>query len=151
MLKVIGVIGPSEPSSEAYSFAERFGELAAKEGWVLATGGKGGIMEAASKGAKKAGGLTIGILPEKGKENANPYVDIVISTGIGESRNLVLVYSADIVVAITLSLGTLIEIATAAKNSKPLLGYNIPEIPGVKIEGIKTPEEGIEKIKTFIK
>ncbi len=151
MLKVIGVIGPSEPSPEAYSFAERFGELVAKEGWILATGGKGGIMEAASKGAKRAGGLTIGILPEKEKENANPYVDVVISTGMGESRNLVLVYSSDVVVAITLSSGTLIEIATAAKNSKPLLGYNIPEIPGVKLERIRTPEEGIERIKTLVK
>jgi|UniRef100_A0A7V3NTE2 uncharacterized protein (TIGR00725 family) len=151
MRKLIGVIGPSEPTEDAKEFAEELGKLIAKEGWVLLTGGKGGVMEYASKGAKEAGGLTVGILPESNKNFANRYVDIAITTGMGEARNIILVNSSDAVVAVTLSAGTLIEIATASKIGKTLLGYKVPEIPGVDLLRVSSPEEAIEILKKSLK
>ncbi|MDI6851816.1 MAG: TIGR00725 family protein [bacterium] len=151
MRKLIGVIGPSEPSEDAKKFAEELGRLIAKEGWIVLTGGKGGIMESASKGAREAGGITIGILPESHKKFANKYVDIAIPTGMGEARNIILVNSSDAIVAVSLSAGTLIEIATAGKIGKIILGYRITNIPGVNLITISTPEEAISILKNLLK
>uniref|UniRef100_A0A7V3ZX22 TIGR00725 family protein n=1 Tax=candidate division WOR-3 bacterium TaxID=2052148 RepID=A0A7V3ZX22_UNCW3 len=151
MRKLIGIIGPSDPSEDAKIFAEELGKLIAKEKWIVLTGGKGGIMESASKGAKEAGGITVGILPEPHKKFANKYVDIAIPTGMGEARNIILVNSSDAIVAVSLSAGTLIEIATAAKIGKIILGYGIPNIPGVNLITVSTPEEAISTLKNLLK
>jgi len=126
---IIAVIGPSEElcNEEIYNFAFDLGKSLAEEGFVLATGGKKGIMEAVFKGAKSAKnyyyGQTIGIIPDADKKSANEYTDIVIATGIGTARNKILINTSDIVVAISGGAGTLSEIAFAWQMKKPLIAY----------------------------
>ena len=105
-------------------------------------------MEAAAKGAKKAGGLTIGILPGFDKQDANPHIDIPIITGLSHARNVIVVRSSDIVVAITGEYGTLSEIALALKMEKVVIGIDTWDIEGVI--KVKTPEEAMEKIKELL-
>ncbi len=135
MKKIISIIGPSEPTSKEYEMAYEVGKYLAKKGYVVATGGKGGIMEAALKGAKEEGGLTMGILPENSPTLVNPFVDLPITTGIGEIRNFVLVNTGILVVSIGISEGTLIEISYALKMGKTIFSYNLPEIPHVFEDG----------------
>ncbi|MBC7326833.1 TIGR00725 family protein [bacterium] len=122
MRKFIGVIGASEPPEELLPIAERVGEEIARRGGILLCGGMGGIMEWACKGAKKQGGLTIGILPTMTRESANPYVDIPIVTGIGYARNLIVVLSSQAVIAIGGAYGTLNEISYALNFGIPVVG-----------------------------
>jgi uncharacterized protein (TIGR00725 family) len=111
MKKIIGVIGGSTCSEEIYNIAYQVGRHIAKKGYLLISGGLGGVMEAACKGAKSEQGLTIGILPTNDKNSANPYVDIPIVTGMGEARNIIIVKSADGIIAIDGGYGTLSELA----------------------------------------
>jgi len=120
---VVGVIGDSEVyNKEELIFAEKLGEELAKKGYIIITGGRTGIMEAVSKGAKKAGGLSIGILPSAYKEEANPYVDIPIPTNLGWARNTIVPLAADVVIAIGGRAGTLIEMCYSWIYSKPIIG-----------------------------
>lgn len=121
----ISVIGESEASPEILQLAEEVGRLIAEAGCVLVCGGLKGVMEAAAKGAKSAGGLTVGILPGSKREEANPYIDIPIVTGLGYARNKLVVKTGQVVIAIGGKYGTLSEIGFA-------LGYGIPVI------GLKT-------------
>jgi uncharacterized protein (TIGR00725 family) len=89
---------------------------------VVVCGGLGGVMEAACRGAKDAGGTTVGILPGHGRADANPYVDVAIATGLGEARNALVVRAADALIAIGGEYGTLSEIALALKAGKPVVG-----------------------------
>ena len=131
MKKILAVIGGSKASANETDLARQVGELAAKKGYVVATGGLGGVMEAASKGARHAGGLVVGIIPFADKQYANPYVDIAIASGLGHARNIVLVQTADVVVAVGGSYGTLSEIAIALKEKKTVLGFGSWTIDGV--------------------
>ena len=135
----IAVIGKEECTGEEYEAAEMAGHLIASNHAVLCCGGRGGVMEAACKGAKEKGGTTIGILPDTGK--GNPYVEVVIRTGMGYGRNVILVQSADAVVAIGGGYGTLSEIAIALKAGKNVFGYCTWEIEGVT--KCITPEEAV--------
>jgi uncharacterized protein (TIGR00725 family) len=127
--KQVAVIGAGECTGDEYQAAERIGELLADHHVIIITGGLGGVMEAAAKGAHVRGGTTVGIIP--GIHGENLHSEIVIRTGIGHARNIVLVQSADAVIAIGGSYGTLSEIATALKIGKPVFGYHTWEIPGV--------------------
>ncbi|MEM0492917.1 MAG: TIGR00725 family protein [Candidatus Thermoplasmatota archaeon] len=113
MRRIIAVCGSDGDdlnlSDYALSIAERVGFLIAEHGGVLLCGGRGGVMEAACKGAKSAGGLTIGILPYS-KEEANSFVDIAIPTGLGNIRNYIVAGSADSLIAVGGRWGTLNEI-----------------------------------------
>ena len=129
---VIAVIGGRSAEAGLLSEAEAAGKLIARAGAVLASGGLGGIMQAASKGAKEAGGLTLGILPGDDKSAANPYVDLPVATGFGIGRNIVLVRTADALLAIGGKYGTLSEIAYALQMGKPVVGIGTWEIEGVK-------------------
>ncbi len=121
MRKLIAVVGDSETDNlEELKFAEKVGKLIAKKGFVLVCGGRGGVMEAAARGAKRVGGITVGILPGFTKEEANPFIDIVVLTGIGWARNQIVVLSADAVIAIGGRSGTLSEIAYAWMYNKPI-------------------------------
>ena len=102
--------------------AEAVGRELARQGVVLVCGGRGGVMEAACRGAKAAGGITVGILPGPHRSEANPYVDIPIVTGLGEARNAIVVKSAQAVIAIDGEFGTLSEIALALRNRIPVIG-----------------------------
>jgi len=109
----VAVAGPGEASAEERDAAEAVGRELARRGAVLVCGGLGGVMEAACRGAKQAGGTTVGILAGKDRSDANPFVDIAIATGLGQARNAVIVRAADAVVAIGGGYGTLSEIALA--------------------------------------
>ena len=120
----ISVIGAGEPPVEAIGLAEEVGRELAKRGVVVVTGGLAGIMEAVCRGAKEAGGLTIGVLPGTDPADANPYVDIPICTGIGYARNLVVVRSGRAVIAVSGAYGTLSEIAHALGDGIPVIGLS---------------------------
>ncbi len=119
------MIGSRECSREGYALAEEVGRRIGERGGVLISGGLGGIMEAASKGAKRAGGVTVGILPGFSAEEANPYVDIPIVTGMSLARNLIIVQSSQAIIAIEGGYGTLSEVAFALQLGVPLIGLNL--------------------------
>lgn len=101
------------------------GKLIAKAGWALLTGGRNtGVMEAASKGAQQAGGLTIGILPSENKNGMSEFVDIPICTGMGSARNNINILSSDVVIACGSGAGTTSEIMLAMKAQKPIILLN---------------------------
>jgi len=122
--KIIAVIGGEQPSSEEAKLAEEVGRELARRDAILVCGGLGGVMEAACRGASAEGGITIGILPGNNPKAANPYVQIPIVTGIGYARNIIVVKSAQAVIAIDGSYGTLSEIAHALQNNIPVIGLN---------------------------
>jgi uncharacterized protein (TIGR00725 family) len=141
--KIIGVIGAGRADASLTRIAEEVGRLIALKGARLICGGLGGVMEAASRGAKAADGLTIGILPHDSTEEANPYIDVPVATGFGEGRNIVIIRTADLIIAIGGEYGTLSEIAFALKLRKPVIGINTWEIRGI----IKadTPDAAVAK------
>ncbi len=124
--------------------AERVGRLLAERGCAVVTGGLGEVMAAAARGAKSAGGTTIGIVPGESRAQANEWCDHVVVTGIGHARNLAVVASGDAVIAVGGSWGTLAEIGLART-----LGRRVVVLePGWEIEGVEraaTPEEAVEK------
>lgn len=125
----IAVIGGAECSVEEGEVAEEIGYLIADNGGVLCCGGRGGVMEAACRGAREAGGMTVGILPGTG--GGNPHLSLVIRSDLGNARNAVLVSSADAVIAVGGGYGTLSEIALALKMNKPVFGLKTWDIEGV--------------------
>ncbi len=122
--KFIAVIGGSQYSSQEAELAEAVGREIASRGAILVCGGLSGVMEAACRGASSEGGITIGILPGDNRQAANPYVQIPIVTGIGYARNLAVVKSAQVVIAVGGSYGTLSEIAHALQSGIPVIGLN---------------------------
>jgi uncharacterized protein (TIGR00725 family) len=118
----VAVIGASDASPEQREQAEAAGRRLAELGAVVVTGGRGGVMEAACKGAKEAGGRTVGILPGDDRADANEFVDVAIPTGVGQMRNVLVVRASDAIVAIGGAWGTLSEIAFARGAGKPVFG-----------------------------
>lgn len=125
---IIGVIGAGHATPDILEMAEAVGREIALAGAWLVCGGLGGVMEAASRGAKAAGGFTIGILPGRNREDASPYIDVPIVTGLGEGRNLLVVYNAQVVIAVGGEWGTLSEIALARKTGKPVVALHSWEL-----------------------
>jgi uncharacterized protein (TIGR00725 family) len=124
----IGVLGASSCGPEIEEAAYEVGKEIARQGATLLCGGLGGVMEAAARGAKDAGGLTVGILPGASASEANPYIDLRIVTDMGHARNVVLVRSADAVIAVSGGYGTLSEIAIARKVGVPCIGLHTWDI-----------------------
>jgi uncharacterized protein (TIGR00725 family) len=120
----IAVVGSSDAPQDILGTAEAVGAEIARRGARLVCGGLGGVMEAACKGARAAGGPTIGILPGLDHAAANPYVDIAIPTGMGEMRNALIVRSAHAVIAVSGEFGTLSEIAFALRTNVPVVGLD---------------------------
>ena len=125
------MIGGHKCGKEAAALAERVGEIIAEEGACLVCGGLGGVMECAAKGAKKAGGMTIGIIPGHDKTYANKFIDIVIPSDMGYSRNTLVAGTGDVVVALPGEYGTLSEISFALVGKKPVYGFGTWDIKGV--------------------
>ena len=117
----ISVVGGAQVESDLLRDAEAVGRGIAEAGAVLVCGGRGGVMEAASKGASDAGGVVLGVLPTLSREDANPYVSHAVATGVGEARNLAVVASGDAVIAVGGEWGTLSEIAYARKLGRPVV------------------------------
>ncbi|WP_297058498.1 TIGR00725 family protein [Thermosulfurimonas sp.] len=141
----IGVIGTGIAGSAVYELAYRVGRLLAERGAIVYTGGLGGVMEAAARGALEAGGLTVGILPGRKAEEANPYIRIPVVTDMGHARNVILVRSVQGLIAVSGGYGTLSEIALALKMWKPVVGLRTwPGIEGVVYED--SPEEAVSKL-----
>ncbi len=132
----ISVIGASDASAEAEALAEEVGRGLAKRGAVLACGGLGGVMAAACRGAKSAGGTTIGILPGSDPGAANPWVDIPIPTGLGYARNTIVVKTGAAVIAVCGAFGTLSEIGHALADGKTVIGLGTWEL---------SREEGVDR------
>ena len=137
---MIGVIGGDSSAPQAVlPLAEGVGREIAKRGHVLVCGGRGGVMEAACRGAREAGGHTIGILPGPDRTAANAYVEFAIVTNLGAARNALVALSADALIAVAGSYGTLSEIALALDHGKPVVGlatWRISDDAGVEDKSI---------------
>ncbi len=141
----VGVIGASRCDERIYEIAMRVGELLAERGCVVVNGGLGGVMEASAKGAKLKGGLTVGIIPSGSKEDANPYIDVVVATNMGHARNVIIAHSCDALIAIGGEYGTISEMAIALKLGKKVVAIEpLVVLPGVKV--VETPEEAVEEV-----
>jgi uncharacterized protein (TIGR00725 family) len=128
----VAVVGAGgEVAASVLADAEAVGAELARRGAVVVCGGLGGVMEAACRGARAQGGVTLGILPGTDRSAANPWVSVAVATGLGELRNGLVVRSADAVVAIAGEYGTLSEIALALKAGLRVVGLRSWEIPGV--------------------
>ncbi len=153
--KFIAVIGSGDCSPQEARLAEDTGREIARHGAVLVCGGLGGVMAAACRGATLAGGLTIGILPGDSRRSANPYVQIPIVTNLGEARNVIVVKTAQAVIAIGGGYGTLSEIGHALKNNIPVVGLNTWQlfrdgIPEAAIITAKDPSDAVHKAISLI-
>jgi len=146
----IGVIGSSECSSKTKKLAEEVGREIARRGATLVCGGLGGVMEAAARGAKEAGGLTVGILPGSHAGEANPYIDVVVVTGMSYARNIIVVRSSDALIAIEGKYGTLSEIAFALQLHKPIVGLNTWKV-SEEIISLSSPVDAVEKAISLAK
>jgi len=144
--RIVGVIGGRECTVEVEQLAHKLGERLAKVVDILVTGGLGGTMEAVTAGFKSAGGLTIGVLPGYNKIEANRHVDIAIPTGLGLARNVLVVKTADVVVALPGEAGTLSEIAYCLQFNIPVISLNSWDILGVI--KVNTIEEAIKQIES---
>jgi uncharacterized protein (TIGR00725 family) len=148
---LIAVVGSGhEADPEILSRARQVGEFLADSGFVLVTGGLGGVMEAASAGAKSKSGIVLGILPGQSGDDANAHVDIAIATGLRDARNTVIATAADALIAVSGEYGTLSEIALALKLGKPVVTLHSQ---WHMIEGTiraKTPREAVDHIRRIL-
>ena len=160
---VVSVLGASEIDKEIEAIAFEMGRLLAQNEFIVACGGLSGVMEAVCRGAKEENGLTIGIIPHTKKSMANKYVDIVIPCPFSQARNIVVVLSGDVCLAISGKAGTLSEICFAWIYEKPILALSSVEgwsskIANQKLDdrrqdviyGVETPQEAIKKIKELL-
>ena len=131
MKRCVAVIGPGDASAAELAIAEEVGARLVDLGATVVTGGLGGVMEAASRGAKSRRGLTIGLLPGLDRSEANGWVDVAIATGLGEIRNALIVRTSDALVAVGGGVGTLSEIGFALKLGRPVIGVGTFEVEGV--------------------
>lgn len=142
----VGVVGSGVCPQELYRLARDIGFEIGRRGWMLICGGLGGIMEGACRGCVDAGGMTVGLLPGLLKDEANPYVQVAIPTGLGEARNLLVVRASDILVAISGGYGTLSEVALALKSGKKVVGLETFKT----VEGMhhaSNPEEALKFVE----
>jgi uncharacterized protein (TIGR00725 family) len=155
----ITVIGDSDISGEQYEEAVTIGQAIGSLGAVIITGGRGGIMEAVSKGGHMAGAVVAGILPSSMIDDANPFCDVVFPTGMGHARNALTVMAADLVVAIGGGAGTLSEISFAWIYGKPVIAWEgrgwSGKMAGQSLDNRSTrvlrPCHDTEDLKTLIK
>ncbi len=146
--KVVAVVGNSAASEAAYALALELGRALVDAGYRVVTGGMTGVMEAASRGAHDSAayseGSVLGIIPSADAERANPYVDIVIPSGLGYARNTLVVNTADAVVAVAGGAGTLNELAMAWQLDKPIVALEIDgwsqRLAGTRIDGREREE-----------
>lgn len=138
----VAVVGTGEADETLYEQAREVGRLVAERGGTVVCGGLGGVMEAASRGAVEAGGVAIGILPDEDRLRANRYLSYSVATGFGHARNLAVVCSGDVVVAVGGEYGTLSEIGLAKKVGRVVVALSSWELGGDVIE-VSSPEEAV--------
>ena len=143
-MKYVGIIGASSCDTAAASFAYEAGKEIALHEAVLVCGGLSGVMEEACRGCREAGGISLGILPASDRRQANPYVTYVLTTGMGEMRNFLVVRCSDVLISIGGAYGTLSEIAIALKEGKKVISL-LPsyDIPGAEV--LESPVAAVKK------
>ena len=129
----IAVVGASVCDADVAATAEEVGRELAEAGAIVICGGLGGVMEAAARGARQAGGTTVGILPGPDRSAANPHLSVAVATGLGEARNAVIVRAADAVIAIAGEYGTLSEIAFGLRIGRRVVGLGTWDLPDVEV------------------
>ncbi len=133
LLMPVGVIGPRAATDAQLRVAEAVAHALAQAGMAIVGGGKGGVMEAAARGAHRAGGIAIGLLPEEDAEGANPYLSVALPTGLGITRNALIARSSLCLIAVGGGLGTLSEIALGLQWGKPVFAIcDAPQVAGVE-------------------
>ena len=140
---LVAVVGGAECTPQESEWAGAVGRLIAERGAVLVCGGLGGVMAAAARGAKEAGGLTVGILPGTDPADANASIDIALATGMGEMRNALIVRAAQAVIAIGGGWGTLSEIALARRTDTPVVGLHDAFAEAISIHRVGRPEDAV--------
>ena len=148
--KRVSVIGAGSCPAEVFDKARELGRLLAESGWTVVCGGLGGVMEGVCLGARDAGGATIGILPGDDPEQANPYVNIPIATGIGQMRNALVVLNGQAAVAVEGGFGTLSEVGLALKARRPVVALGTWS----KLNGVKkadSPTQAVEMLDEIFK
>lgn len=146
---IVCVIGGHKCSKEVEELAIDLGKNIGQMGFILLCGGLSGVMEAVSKGAKLAGGLTVGIIPGADKHQANAYIDVPIATGMGYARNTIVATAGDIIIALPGETGTLSEIAFAINMKKPVIDLGGWDVPGMfKAGSAKEAMEIVNKLIT---
>lgn len=139
----VAVCGAGRADTLQDALAEEVGRRLALAGAALICGGLGGVMAAACRGARAAGGLTIGVLPGGSRRDANPDVQVAIATGMGQGRNLLIVQTADVVIAVGGEYGTLSEIALARKLGRAVIGLETWDIGDGHVIAAGSPEEAV--------
>ncbi len=159
MKTVIGVMGGSTADERTLAHARGMGRAIAERGWVLLNGGRAcGVMDASAAGARQAGGLTIGILPDGDSSQVSPNIQVAVLTGMGDARNAVNVLSSRVVVACRGGAGTLSEIALALAAGRPVVALDFP-LDGVfadheregRLVHADTPEEAAAAVERFLR
>jgi uncharacterized protein (TIGR00725 family) len=144
--RYVAVVGGYEADAGVLQLAEEVGRLLAQRSCIVVTGGRRGVAEAASRGAVLAGGTTVGILPGSSRAEANPYVTIAVPTGLGETRNALVVMGVDAVIALPGAYGTLSEVAHALNAGTPVVGVG----DGWSISGMVVTKHPIDAVDTAL-
>ena len=139
----VAVVGSGTATGELYEQAREVGRLVAERGGIVVCGGLSGIMEAAARGAAEANGTAIGVLPDEDRRRANEYLTYSITTGTGHARNLAVVCSGDVVIALSGEYGTLSEIGLARRVGRPVVSLESWELPGHVVVA-SSPEKAVE-------
>ncbi len=140
----VSVVGSGTASGELYEKAREVGRLVAERGGTVVCGGRSGVMEAAARGATERGGVAIGILPDEDRRKANEYLSFSIATGTGHARNLAVVCSGEVVIAVGGEYGTLSEIGLALKVGRPVVALTSWEL-GEHVSVASSSEEAVER------
>ena len=146
----VAVVGAGEAGTDLLADAEAVGRALARAGAILVCGGRGGVMEAASRGAAEEGGIAIGLLPDGDRAHANPFLTVSVPTGMGELRNGLVARAGDVVIAVGGEFGTLSEIGFALKLGRPVIGLGTWELgrggaPVDAIEAATGPEDAVAR------
>jgi uncharacterized protein (TIGR00725 family) len=139
----VSVVGSGTASGELYEKAREVGRLVAERGGTIVCGGRSGVMEAVARGATEAGGTAIGILPDEDRKGANEFLSFSIATGTGHARNLAVVCSGDVVIAVGGEYGTLSEMGLARKVGRPVVALESWELGG-HVSVASSPREAVE-------
>lgn len=138
----VSVVGPGTATGELYEEARAVGRLVVRRGGTVVCGGLGGVMEAAARGATENGGSAIGILPDEDRDRANRYLSFSVATGMGQARNLAVVCSGGVVVAVGGEYGTLSEVGLALKVGRPVVSLGSWDL-GEHVAVASSPEEAV--------
>jgi uncharacterized protein (TIGR00725 family) len=154
-MPVVSVIGAAESTAAQDTDAEEIGRLLAEQSIILACGGRSGVMQAACRGARNAGGLTIGILPGTDRDSGNSYLSVALPTGLGHARNVLVILAGQLVIAIGGGFGTLSEIAMALKMGKKVIGLHTWQAINYRgefasIQAVESPKEAVSAVNSFL-